>query len=61
MTHVGVIHLVSLFYLSGIICLSVSLNENRAPKMIIRETARRWAKFLVVTFVIALGVHLMSR
>jgi hypothetical protein len=61
MTTLGIIHLGSLIYLSGVICFSVSLNENRQPKRILRETLRRWIKFLGITLVIALAVHLMSR
>ena len=61
MNQIGLLHLASVFYLSGIICLTVSLNENRAPKVIARETGRRWVKFLGLTAVIALAVHLLSR
>ena len=61
MTRLGLIHLFSMLYLSGVICFSVSLNENRAPRMIVKETLRRWAKFLGVTLAIAVAVHVMSR
>lgn len=48
-------------YLSGVICMAMSLNENDDPKMIVRETFRRWAKFLGLTLVIGLVVYLLSR
>ena len=34
MTGVGLIHIASLLYLSGVICLSVSLNENIDPQRV---------------------------
>jgi hypothetical protein len=49
MTELGVIQLLSLIYISAVICLSISVNENRDPRRIVRETLRRWAKFLGVT------------
>ncbi len=52
MTEMGVIHLLSALYLSGVICLAVSVNENHEPRRIARETLRRWAKFLGVALVI---------
>ena len=61
MTGVGVLHFVSLIYLSGVICLTVSLNENRQLRAIVRETLRRWLKFLALSVVIALAVWLLSR
>jgi len=60
LTPVGWIHLSSALFLSAVICFSVSLNENRNPKRIFRETLRRWVKFLGLTVIIALAVHLMS-
>ena len=61
MTDLGLLHLGSLFYLSGVICLAVSLNENRGVRRIIRETVELWAKFLALTLVLALIVHFLSR
>lgn len=61
MTRLGLIHLLSMIYLSAAICFSVSLNENRALRRILSETARRWIKFAGVAAVIALAVHLLSR
>ena len=58
---VGWLYLGSLFYLSGAICLAVSVNENSSPRRIVRETLRRWLKFVAMTFIIALIVHLLSR
>ena len=60
MTQLGVIHLLSALYLSGIICLAVSVGENRDPKRIVRETLRRWAKFLGVALAIALVVFIIG-
>jgi hypothetical protein len=50
----------SMLYLSGIICLSISLNENSSPGTIVRETLRRWAKFLGLTAVLVLIVQGLS-
>ena len=60
MTELGVIHLLSAIYLSGVICLAISVNENRDPRRIARETLRRWAKFMGIALVIALVIHLIS-
>jgi hypothetical protein len=56
----GWLMIASLLYLSGVICLAVSLNENQSPRRIVRETLRRWVKFLLCTFIIALAVHFLS-
>ncbi|MCL5269096.1 MAG: hypothetical protein M1457_00735 [bacterium] len=61
MTQAGIIHLLSLIYLSAVICLAVSVNENRGLRRIVRETARRWLKFMVVILIIAVVVSLISR
>lgn len=61
MTELGIIHLLSAIYLSGIISLSVSVNENRDPKRILRETLRRWFKFLGFTIGIGVLVWFLSR
>jgi len=60
MTRLGFIYLVSWIYLSAVICLSVSLNEHRAPGKIAREALRRWAKFMGLTIVIAAVVWLLD-
>ncbi len=61
MTSLGLLHIGSLVYLSGVICLVISLNENRDPLIILRETLRRWVKFLGLSLLIAVAVHLLSR
>lgn len=60
MTPIGLLHLGSMIYLSGIICMAVSLNENTDPRVIAKETLRRWVKFLGLTLIIALVVQLLS-
>ncbi len=50
-----------MLYLSGVICLSISLNENSTPGMIVRETLRRWVKFLGLTAALAAVVQILSR
>lgn len=50
-----------MFYLSGVICLSISLNENSTPGMVVRETFRRWGKFLGLTAVLAGVIQILSR
>jgi hypothetical protein len=60
MTALGVIHLLSAIYLSGAICLAVSLNENRAPRKILKEALRRWLKFGGLAVLIAIIVTLLS-
>ena len=60
MTEMGLLHLLSAIYLSGIICLTVSVNENHDPRRIVRETLRRWAKFLGVAVVIGVVVALIG-
>lgn len=60
MTELGIIHLMSILYISFIVCLLVSINENREPKRIIRETLRRWVKFLGVTVAMGILVTLLS-
>ena len=60
MTNIGIIHLVSAIYLSGVFCLAVSLFENRDPRRIARETLRRWAKLLGVALVIAIVVSIIG-
>jgi hypothetical protein len=52
-TTTGWIHLLSAVYLSGALSLAISVNENRRWPRILRETARRWAKFLI--FAIGIG------
>lgn len=49
----GFLLLGSMFYLSGVICLSISLNENASPGVIVRETLRRWLKFLALAALLA--------
>ncbi len=61
MTPLGILYFSSMIYLSGAICLSISVNENRRPAVIVKETFRRWIKFLALTLVIALVVFIMSR
>ena len=60
MTQQGIIHLLSAIYLSGVICLAVSVNENDKPRRMFRETVRRWLKFLAVGLAIALLVMLLD-
>ena len=60
MTQMGIIHLFSVVYLSGVICLAISINQNRDPRRIARETLRRWAKFLGVTLALSLVVFALS-
>jgi hypothetical protein len=60
MTKLGLIHLLSALYLSAIICLSVSVNENDSPRRIARETLRRWIKFVGVAAVLAVIVTLLD-
>jgi hypothetical protein len=50
----------SMIYLSGVICFSISLNENSSPRVIFRETLRRWVKFLGLIAVLAGMVQLSS-
>lgn len=57
----GLLLLGSMLYLSGVICLSISLNENSTPAMVARETFRRWGKFLGLTAVLAGVVQILSR
>ena len=61
MTTIGLLHLGAMLYLSGVICLAVSLNENRRLRDILRETGRRWLKFLGLTLIIAVAVHFLSQ
>lgn len=61
MTEQGILYLSSLLYLTGVICFSISLNENESVGRIVRETVRRWIKFLVFTAIIAGVVHFASR
>ncbi len=49
-----------MIYLSGVICFSISLNENSSPRIILRETLRRWAKFLGLAAVLAGIVQILS-
>jgi hypothetical protein len=60
MTTAGVIHLTSAVYLSGVLCLSISLNENRNSRQVGRETLRRWGKFLAVCVIIGLAINLLG-
>ena len=60
MTTIGILHLVSALFLMGVICLAISLNENRDARRIARETLRRWLKFLALAVVLAAVVHLIS-
>lgn len=60
MTTFGIIHLTSAVYLSGVLCLAVSLNENRSRRRIVRETLRRWVKFAAVCIAIGIVVELIS-
>lgn len=60
MTHLGLIHLLSSIYLSGVICLAISMNEHRDPRRIVRETLRRWGKFMSLAVVIGIVVTLLS-
>jgi hypothetical protein len=60
MTPLGIINLLSAIYLSGAISLAVSLNENRAPRLILRETLRRWRKFLLWGLILGALITLIS-
>ena len=60
MKWLGLINLGSAIYLSAIICLSISLNENDAPGRIARETLRRWIKFVGVAVALAVLVTLLD-
>jgi hypothetical protein len=59
MTDIGIVHLLSAIYLSGVISLALSLNENRDPRRILRETLRRWAKFMGFGAVLGVVVTLV--
>lgn len=59
MTETGIIHIFSAIYLSGIISLAVSLNENRAPRRIVRETLRRWVKFVGIGVLLAIVLNVV--
>ncbi len=61
MTEQGVLYLSSLLYLTGVICFSISVNENESVGAVARETVRRWIKFLAFTAIIAAIVHFASR
>ena len=60
MTRLGLIHLLSALYLSAVICLAVSLNENDSALRIARETLRRWIKFVGVALALALLVTMLD-
>lgn len=60
MNAVGWIHILSMVYLAGAVSFAVSLGENRAPGIILRETLRRWGKFLGFSIILMLAVQLMS-
>lgn len=60
MTELGLIHILSALYLSGVFCLALSVFENNRPKRIVRETLRRWGKFVGAALLIALVVWLAS-
>lgn len=60
MTTTGWLHLLSMLYLSGAICLAWSINQSRSPRTILKETARRWLKFMGLTGAIALAAVLLS-
>ena len=62
MTDIGIIHLLSAVYLAGAISLAVSLNENRDPRRIVRQTLRRWwVKFLGLGAILAVLISLLVR
>ena len=60
MTQIGILHLGSAVLLSLVICLAVSINEQRDPRRIARETVRRWLKFVGVAAVLGLAVWLLD-
>lgn len=60
MTPLGIINLLSAIYLAGAISLAVSLNENREPRQILRETLRRWRKFLLWGLILGVLITLIS-
>lgn len=60
MNIVGLAHVFSMLWLSGVVCFSISLNENRDPRRIVSETVRRWVKFMVVALTMMLVVQLLS-
>ena len=60
MTPSGIVHLISAVYLSGVLCLAISLNENRKPGRIVRETLRRWGKFMAICLVTGIAIYLIS-
>lgn len=60
MTPVGIINLLSALYLSLAFCFARSLNENRDPARIARETLRRWGKFMGLAVAIGLLVQLIG-
>jgi hypothetical protein len=60
MTPPGIIHLISALYLSGVLCLAVSLNENRKRGRIGRETLRRWGKFAAICFITGLAIYMIG-
>jgi hypothetical protein len=57
MTTTGLIHLASAIYLSGMLCLAISVNENQEIGRILRETARRWVKFMGACLAIGIVVY----
>lgn len=60
MTPQGLLNLLSMLYLSGVICLTISINENDHLRPIVGETLRRWGKFLGVALVLMLIVQAFS-
>lgn len=60
MTHMGWLQLLSALYLSLVFWLAVSLNEQRAPGRVLRQTLRRWLKSLLVAAVLAVAITLLD-
>lgn len=61
MTQYGLVHIISAIYLAAVISFAVSLNENRDPRRILRETVRRWGKFLAFGLILAVAINLIIK
>lgn len=60
MTPSGIIHLLSMIYLAGIICFTYSLTQECELREILKETLRRFLKFMGVAVVLSIIVALLD-
>ena len=60
-THIGILNIISVVYLSFVVAFTFGLNEHDVPGKIVRATIVRWVKLLLALLVISIVVRILGK